>query len=89
MSDDRVQRILPSSDASQKIRQQQIQQNATQLAEEIIQEASEEEFQEWCDNAFNPVAANKYAQELSKRPRPRLQGSPQRPSYSSRRSVRG
>jgi type III secretion protein W len=70
LADDRVQGINPSADAAQKVRQQQIQQNATLLAQEIVQESSEEEFQEWCDNAFNPVAANKYAQELSKRLRP-------------------
>ena len=70
MSEDRVHGVSPAADATQKIRLQQAQQNAAQLAGEIIQDSSEEEFQEWCDNAFNPIAANKYAQELSKRLRP-------------------
>ncbi|NDD99033.1 hypothetical protein EB008_01915 [bacterium] len=69
MSDDRVHGINPAGDAAQKIRQQQqAQENSALLAEEVMIEASDEEFQEWCETAaFNPLAANNRAQELAKR----------------------
>ncbi len=67
MAEDRIPGIRASTEAAQRIRQQQVQANQTQLAQEVLQEASESEFQEWCDQAFNPIAANRFAQELSKR----------------------
>jgi type III secretion protein W len=79
LSEERVQGVNPTGNTAQNIRQQQqAQLNAQMLAQEVYQEASAEGFEELCDYAaFNPVAANKFAQELSKRLRPPEKEKPQ------------
>ncbi len=70
MAENRVDGVRQASDAAQKLRiqQQQLLQQA-ELAKDIALDASVDEFQEWADEAFNPLAANKYSEELSRRVR--------------------
>ncbi|MFZ4773349.1 MAG: HrpJ domain-containing protein [Chlamydiia bacterium] len=78
MADNRIQGVRQVSDAAQRIRQQQLQNLQKEaLANDIRIDISADSFEEWSESAWNPSAANRYSQELSKRLRPPEKEKPQ------------